>query len=117
MNTDFEIFLDFIRNFYYLIYNPETSIIAISDNKNPSDNSDIIEITDIRGVRVLFVWDSGRMYTDFSIYHSQNYTVVHNWIEKTFKNKEVIQFYEDCIITNVPFKIHIQECDKVFGII
>lgn len=115
MNTDFEIFLDFIRCFYYLIYNPQTSVIAISDNRNPTENSDIIEIADIRGVRVLFIWDSGRMFTDYNIYHSENYRIVHTWILNKFKSKVALDFFEECIITNVPFQLLLTECEKIFG--
>jgi hypothetical protein len=115
MNTDFDIFLTFIRYFYYLVYNPKTSVIAISDNKNPTDNSDIIEIADIRGVRVIFVWDSGRTFTDYNLYHSENYHRVHDWITDKFKSKGALDFYEDCIITDVPFQLLLTECEKIFG--
>lgn len=115
MNTDFDIFLTFIRYFYYLVYNPKTSVLAISDNKNPTDNSDIIEIADIRGVRVIFVWDSGRTFTDYNLYHSENYRKVHEWITDKFKSKEALDFYEDCIITDVPFQLLLTECEKIFG--
>jgi len=115
MNTDFEIFLDFIREFYYLVYNPKTSVIGISDNKNPTSMSDIIEIADIRGVRVLFLWESGRMFTDFNIYHSENYSKVHEWVQTKFKSKEAMEFYEDCIMVDTPFQIKLKECEQVFG--
>lgn len=115
MNTDFDTFLTFIRYFYYLVYNPKTSIIAISDNRNPTDNSDIIEIADIRGVRVIFVWDSGRTFTDFNLYHSENYRRVHTWITDKFKSKDALDFYEDCIVTDVPFQLLLTECEKIFG--